>query len=148
MAGEGGSWETRGEETKLVQRVMMGQTEKWGDMSGLERFRRQSHQEGGIGEQRCETGRVRVTPRSCSDTLQACLHDTTLTANCSGQKVSVILDQGPPRHCGHPGWVILWGGAVLGTVGMEQHPWPHPQPGAPSVMTPTDIPRRCPVFPG
>lgn len=120
-------------------------------MSGLERFRRQSHQEGGIGEQRCETGRVRVTLRSCSDTLRAYLHDTTLTTNCSGQNVSVILDQNPPRHCWHPGWVILcvWGGgAVLATVGMEQHPWPHPKPGAPSVMTTTDIPRHCPVFPG
>ena len=76
-------------------------------MSGLERFRRQSHQEGGIGEQKCETGRVRVTLRSCSDTLRAYLHDTMLTTNCSGQNVSVILNQDPPRHCWHPGWVIL-----------------------------------------
>ena len=77
----------------------MGWTEEWGDMSGLERFRRQSHQEGGRGEQRRETGRARVSLRSCSDTLRACLHDTTLTTNCSGQSVSVILGQDPPRHC-------------------------------------------------
>ena len=77
-------------------------------MSGLERFRRQSHQEGGIGEQKCETGRVRVTLRSCSDTLRAYLHDTMLTTNCSGQNVSVILNQDPPRHClyGCESWTV------------------------------------------
>ena len=118
-------------------------------MSGLERFRRQSHQEGRIGEQRCETGRVRVTLRSCSDTLRAYLHDTMLTTNCSGQNVSVILNQDPPRHCWHPGWVILCvcGGCCPGHCGDEAAPLAPPKARSPLSHDHHRYPQTLPSVP-